>query len=171
VVSGVGHEVDVTIADFAADLRAPTPSAAAEAVVPDRAEWRRSVAATRQRLARAWQRVGGLARERLAWLARRLELTHPRTRLAARAQRLDELEARLGRALRRELADARARLGAAARTLNAVSPLATLERGYAIVTRADGRVVRAARDVAPGDEVRSRTAAGSFAATVTVVES
>jgi exodeoxyribonuclease VII large subunit len=170
VVSGVGHEVDFTIADFAADLRAPTPSAAAEAVVPDRAEWRRSIGATQQRLARAWQRLGGQARERLAWLVRRLELTHPRTRLAARAQRLDELEARLGRALRRELTGAGARLTAAARTLNAVSPLATLERGYAIVTRPDGSVVRAARDVAPGDAVRARLAAGTFAATVTKVE-
>jgi exodeoxyribonuclease VII large subunit len=170
VVSGVGHEIDVTIADFAADVRAPTPSGAAEIVVPDRAEWLRSLGATRERLARAWRRVGGQARERLAWLARRLELTHPRTRLAARAQRLDELEARLGRALRRELAAAGARLAAAARTLNAVSPLATLERGYAIITRADGQVVCAARDVAPGDEVRARTAAGGFAATVTTVD-
>ena len=170
VVSGVGHEVDFTIADFAADVRAPTPSGAAEIVVPDRAEWRRSLLATQERLARAWRRLGGQARERLAWLARRLELTHPRTRLAARAQRLDELEARLARALRRELAEARARLAAAARTLNAVSPLATLERGYAIVTLADGRVVRAARDVVPGDEVRARTASGQFAARVTTVE-
>jgi exodeoxyribonuclease VII large subunit len=170
VVSGVGHEVDFTIADFAADVRAPTPSGAAEIVVPDRAEWRRNLVATQERLARGWRRLGGQARERLAWLLRRLELTHPRTRLAARAQRLDELEARLGRALRRELAQAAARLAAAARTLNAVSPLATLERGYAIVTRADGRVVRAAADVTPGDSVRARTAAGLFAATVTSVE-
>jgi exodeoxyribonuclease VII large subunit len=170
IVSGVGHEIDFTIADFAADLRAPTPSGAAELVAPDRAEWLRALAASRERLARAWRRVGGLARERLAWLVRRLELTHPRTRLAARAQRLDELEARLGRALRRELAAAGARLAAAARTLNAVSPIATLERGYAIVTRADGRVVRAARDVAAGDAVQARTAAGSIAATVTSVE-
>ncbi len=169
VVSGIGHEVDFTIADFAADLRAPTPSAAAEAVVPDRAEWRRTVTATQQRLGRAWQRLGRQAGERLAWLARRLELTHPRTRLAARAQRLDELEGRLGRALRRELAQAGARLAAAARTLNAVSPLATLERGYTIVVRADGQLVRAARDLAPGDEVTGRTAAGSFAASVTTV--
>jgi len=171
VVSGVGHEIDFTIADFAADLRAPTPSGAAEVVVPDRAEWLRALDASRERLARAWRRAAGQSRERLAWLARRLELTHPRTRLAARAQRLDELEARLGRALRRELAAAGARLAAAARTLHAVSPLATLERGYAIVTRADGGVVRAARDVVAGDEVHARTAAGSFAATVTTVGS
>jgi len=170
VVSGVGHEVDFTIADFAADVRAPTPTAAAELVVPDRAEWLRALGAGRERLARAFRRLGARARERLAWLMRRLELTHPRTRLLARAQRLDELEARLGRALRRELATAAARLAAAARTLNAVSPLATLERGYAIVTGPDGRVVRAASDVAPGDEVLARTAGGAFAATVTRID-
>ncbi|MBS0376446.1 MAG: exodeoxyribonuclease VII large subunit [Proteobacteria bacterium] len=167
VVSGVGHEVDFTIADFAADVRAPTPSGAAELVVPDRAEWLRALGAARERLARAFGRVGALARERLQWLVRRLELAHPRTRLAARAQRLDELEQRLGRAVRRELAAARSRLGAAARTLNAVSPLATLERGYSIVTTRDGAVVRAARDVEVGADVEVRTAAGGFGARVT----
>ena len=166
VVAGIGHEVDVTIADFAADLRAPTPSGAAELVVPDRAEWLRALATTRERLAALWRRRADQGRERLGWLVRRLELNHPRARLAARAQRLDELEVRLERALRRELSQAGARLAAAARTLNAVSPLATLERGYAIVAHADGRVIKRAADVGAGDAIRARTADGSFTATV-----
>jgi exodeoxyribonuclease VII large subunit len=167
VITGIGHEVDTTIADYAADLRAPTPSGAAELAVPDRLEWLRGLAQARARLAGAWDRAHGTRRERLGWLARRLELTHPRTRLAARAQRLDELEARLSRALRRGLSESRHRLAAAARTLQAVSPLATLERGYAIVTTSEGHVVRSAGDIAPGTAIEARTAAGTLLATVT----
>ena len=166
VISGVGHEVDVTIADFAADVRAPTPSGAAELVVPDRAEWLRSLAGLAARLAQSGYRRLARARERLDWLRGRLERVHPRERLILRAQRLDELEGRLGRALSAALAAARARLLSASRTLNAVSPLATLERGYSILATADGRLVRAAADVRPGDEVRARTSQGTVHATV-----
>jgi exodeoxyribonuclease VII large subunit len=167
VVTGIGHEIDFTIADFAADLRAPTPSAAAELIVPDRAEWLRGVAATAQRLGLAVRRQTARARERLEWLGGRLARVHPRERLALRAQRLDELEGRLGRAFGRHLADARARLASAARTLGAVSPLATLERGYSILLNAEGRLVRAASEVAPGDAVAARTGRGTIHARVT----
>ncbi len=167
VVAGVGHEVDVTIADFAADVRAPTPSGAAELVVPDRAEWLRSLAGIAQRLKQSGNRTVFRARERLAWLGGRLKRVHPRERLTLRAQRLDELEARLGRALRQALAAGRARLLSASRTLNAVSPLATLERGYSILATADGQVIRAAAEVRPGEEVSARTSHGTVHATVT----
>ena len=166
VISGVGHEVDVTIADFAADVRAPTPSGAAELVVPDRAEWLRALAGVAERLAQSGHRRIARARERLAWLGGRLARVHPRERLTLRAQRLDELEARLGRALAQALAAARARLRTASRTLNAVSPLATLERGYSILATAAGSVIRAARDVRAGDEVTARTSRGTVRATV-----
>ncbi|HXQ63412.1 MAG TPA: exodeoxyribonuclease VII large subunit [Steroidobacteraceae bacterium] len=170
VIAGIGHEVDVTIADFAADVRAPTPSGAAELAVPDHAEWLRALAASAARLAGAWRRRAASCRERLSWLTMRLARVHPRERLTLRAQRLDELEARLGRALGAALAAARARLLAATRTLNAVSPLATLERGYAILVNADGRLVRAAREVAPGEPVAARTGQGTVHATVTRIE-
>jgi exodeoxyribonuclease VII large subunit len=170
VVAGIGHEVDFTIADFAADVRAPTPSGAAELAVPDHTEWLRALAASAARLAGAWRRRAATCRERLNWLAMRLARVHPRERLTLRAQRLDELEARLGRALGTALAAARARLLAATRTLNAVSPLATLERGYAILVTADGRLVRAAREVAPGEAVAARTGRGTVHATVTRTE-
>ena len=167
VVSGIGHEIDFTIADFAADVRAPTPAGAAELVVPDRGEWLRTLALALERLVRASQRRLRREHERLGWLAGRLERLHPRERLVARMQRLDELEGRLGRTLRERLARAGLRLGAVARTLAAVSPLGTLERGYAIVLGADGQVVRAASEVATGSEIRARTARGSLRALVT----
>jgi exodeoxyribonuclease VII large subunit len=212
VVTGIGHEVDFTIADFVADVRAPTPSGAAELVVPDRAEWLRAFEGFRIRLATALRRGQADRSERLGWLARRLDQLHPGRRLAERGQRLDELEGRLRRAVRHSIGrdaarlreidvhlqrwsparrvatltaradtlDARlraaarsrleranARFGLALRTLNAFSPLATLDRGYSILLRADGRVVRAADDVTAGDEVRARTARGTLVARVT----
>jgi exodeoxyribonuclease VII large subunit len=167
VVAGIGHEIDFTIADFAADVRAPTPSGAAELVVPDRSEWLRTLGTAAARLATAARRRLARARERLGWLGGRLARVHPRERLALRAQRLDELESRLGRALGQQLAAARARLVTASRTLHAVSPLATLDRGYAIVVGADGRLVRTAREVSPGDRIAARTGRGTIHATVT----
>lgn len=205
LVTGIGHEVDVTIADFAADLRAPTPSGAAEHVSPDGADWRR-------RLEHLGERLAGLARgdlarraERLQWLTRRLRQQHPGQRLRQQAQRLDELEQRLLRGLRAGIQrrallldhglarllrhtplhrieraralcarlDQRLRqpmqrllerhgdhVAALGRALDAVSPLATLGRGYAIVRRPDGGVVRDARTVEPGDTVEARLARG-----------
>ena len=211
VVSAVGHEIDVTIADFAADLRAPTPSAAAELVVPDAQDWMRQLLTLSGRLLRAGRRGLSRARERWSWLGGRLARQHPRARLRQQTQRLDELTLRLSAAENRGLERARTRveratarlaatspavrierlaeraaalarrlrermqrrierertsLAAAARALQAVSPLATLARGYAIVTAADGEVVRDAQHVAPGDRIDARLARGRLSAIV-----
>jgi exodeoxyribonuclease VII large subunit len=167
VVTGVGHEVDVTIADLVADLRAPTPTGAAELVSPDGAELLRRASGLRQRLALAWAREHALRVERVRDRARRLALQHPGARIAQRGQRLDELEQRLTAAARLGLERRGARLGAALAGLNTLSPLATLARGYAIVSDAQGRLLRAASEVAVGDEVQARLGRGRLKARVT----
>ena len=207
VVSAVGHEVDFTLADFVADLRAPTPSAGAELLVPDRGEMRARIdhldARLQRRVAQALDRArqradhAGLrlhaerpqrrlerGRDRAAALklridaamarrlastqgaldarARRLEHQAPALRLQRLRQRLALLGARQDTALRRGL---QARLGLLrelGRGLHAVSPLATLGRGYAILQRDDGRAVRAADDVAAGERLRARLAEGEL---------
>ncbi|TCO80714.1 exodeoxyribonuclease VII large subunit [Plasticicumulans lactativorans] len=126
VVSGVGHETDVTIADFAADLRAATPTAAAELASPAAAEWRARVSGLRERLARAVQRRLALLRRQFDSLGARLDRQAPTRRLQARAQRLDELESRLRRALRRCLERRHARLALLRQRLAAQSPGARL---------------------------------------------
>ncbi len=211
VVSGVGHEIDFTIADFASDVRAPTPSAAAEIVVPDHLEWLKTLRSTGARLHQALRRRLGDARERLRWLAGRAALVNPAARLSQQIQRLDDIELRLARAWRQSLSDRRsrlmdcrgrlwqnspvvrlreaaarheslrARLAAAelqalriarerlmplARTLAAVSPLATLDRGYAIVSRAGGGILRNAADAPPGTLIEARVAHGTLRARV-----
>jgi exodeoxyribonuclease VII large subunit len=256
IITGVGHEVDFTIADFAADVRAPTPSAAAELVVPDAAEWLESFVRLGGRLRRGMLRRVDGHRERLRWLTGRAALVSPSVKLAQQAQRLDELEQCLSRAMRRQLHDHRERLrwltGRAAlvspatrltqqllrletlqqrlqrawrhqatarrsalgdrqsrlwqvspllqvrdaaakhaalvarlqaagiarvrharekllplvRTLNAVSPLATLERGYAIVSVEGGAIVRNAAEVSPGTIIEARLATGRLRAKV-----
>lgn len=122
VVSGVGHEVDFTIADFAADLRAPTPSGAAELVVPDALEWLRRLNKDAGRLRNAMARqLGGLA-QKLDWQRRRLGATHPGHRLRQHGQRLDELEGRLRRAVDNTLISRQRRLAHANAVLVAQSP-------------------------------------------------
>ena len=167
VVCGVGHEVDVTIADLVADLRAPTPTGAAELVSPDGAELLRASSALRQRLAHAWKRELRVLVERVGTRARRLALQHPGARLAQRGQRLDELELRLTAAARLALERRRSRLGLAAQGLGTLSPLATLARGYAIVTDAQGRLLRDATGVAVGDDIEARLGQGRLRARVT----
>jgi exodeoxyribonuclease VII large subunit len=211
IITGIGHEIDFTIADFAADMRAPTPSAAAEIVVPDCEEWLVSLRRSGARLQRALLRTMQSRSERLRWLIGRAAQVSPVARLAQQSQRLDELEQRLSRSMRRLLSERRsvlrerrsalwqaspiARLQAALarheflvtrlrsamlatlrrsrerfvpllRTLNAVSPLATLQRGYAIVATAEGSILRDAANAAPGSIIEARLAHGTLRATV-----
>jgi len=212
VVSGVGHEIDFTIADFVADVRAPTPSGAAELVVPDGRTLLARLRTQSERLLLAVQRQLSHAAQQHQHLAVRLKQAHPGTRMTQQAQRFDELEQRLVIALRARLSQRRVevqtlvarlqrvhagvqvariaecvsllaqslraaaerqlqrrshRLAMATRGLDAVSPLAVLARGYAVVTVADGEIVRSASQVEIGEDVRVRVAEGTFGARVT----
>jgi exodeoxyribonuclease VII large subunit len=214
VVSAVGHEVDFTIADFVADVRAATPSAAAELLSRDRREQLQQLLGWRKRLVTSWQRALQQKQQQLRWQQNRLQ--HPGQRLRQWALRLDELDMRLRNtmqrrlreqhqhvrllqsnlqrhnpvlqlqhlrarfaAVRRQLSNANAqtlqrqqqRLSAAAQLLNSVSPLNTLQRGYAIVSTAHGDVLRDAQHTQAGATVRARLAKGQLICTVeTIIE-
>jgi exodeoxyribonuclease VII large subunit len=140
VVSAVGHEVDVTVADFVADLRAPTPSAAAELCVPDAKEIRVSLEHLATRLGRG--------------------VSHP---LKQARSALEALSDRAGRAIRRDLDRRRETLGRHAAQLDALGPLAVLSRGYSLTLRAeDGILLRSAVDAPPGTLIRTRLSSGTL---------
>lgn len=171
LATGIGHETDVTLADFAADLRAATPTAAAELASPDRLEWLRRIRLLAERLDGALQRRFAYQRQRLAELTRRLDRVQPRHRLRERAQRLDELDQRLRAILRLRLGAAAQRLHSLSGHLHALSPLATLERGYAIVRRVtDGEVLRRADTVRVGDTVDALLSQGSLRCEVKAID-
>ena len=215
VVTGIGHETDFTIADFVADVRAPTPSGAAQLVVPDRIALGAEIAGHLERLRLAVRRQLAHSLQRHDAAMRRLQQAHPGSRLAQQAQRLDELEQRLRRCAQRELAlsaqrlaqlgarlqrahaglhiarlaelvgDQRQRLviamqdhlsrlkhrlALAQRGLDAVSPLAVLGRGFAVLTAPDGSLVRDAAQVGIGDEIEARLGRGKLIAIVKQVE-
>ena len=127
IITGIGHEIDFTIADFCADVRAPTPSAAAEMVVPDGEEWLASLRRIGSRLQRALLRSMESRAQRLRWLAGRAALVSPSARLAQQAQRLDELEQRLSRSVGRLLAERRSALAELRSNLWQVSPIARVQ--------------------------------------------
>jgi len=168
VVSGVGHETDFTIADFVADLRAPTPSAAAEIVSPDRQEL--AARLTKLRASMAASVRGSLLdlKWNLDQQLTRLRLASPRAQLANARQRVDDMERRMAGALVHDLALKRAEIRRLSATLEAVGPPAVLARGYALVTRQDdGSLVRRQSQVSKQTAIRVRVQDGTFGAQVT----
>ena len=162
VVSGVGHETDFTIVDFVADLRAPTPSAAAAAATPDRAEWMGQLAAIEQALAqRAADRLAN-ERRHLAQVQARLGRTHPGRQLDRQLQSLDDRTRRLHSALARRLERLRSRRTAAVQRLEALNPQRVLQRGYSIVQRQSGDVVRGPQDAGAGESLLVRALDGEY---------
>ena len=216
IISGIGHEVDVTIADFVADYRAATPSAAAETASPDQAEWLNRFDQLQRRLKQQINQRLNRHQQAFDWLDQRLQRQHPGRRLDDQAQQLDQLELRLKRAINsrmihtaerlkrrtaqlqqhnpvHHLATLRARqqllnqrlhsiiqqtlqqqqqrVTSLSHTLNTVSPLATLSRGYSIVTRSDEqKIVTTADQLQPGDQIETRLANGSVTSEVISVK-
>ena len=162
VISAVGHEVDVTISDLVADLRAPTPSAAAELVVSRQEEFRERIETLSRRLRGALELVAARFRARLGRAAHSWVFREPVHLLRRRQQEVDDLSGRLARALDAACERARRRLERAEARLHALNPEAVLARGYAILTEArTGRVV-ADPGLAAGTPVRARIAAGEL---------
>ncbi len=165
VVTGVGHEVDFTLADFAADVRAPTPSAAAELITPDMNELRMTVDACGQFIDQAMLRRVADARVRLTALRRTLRTLNPITQTQRARTQVNDLQRRLTQAMMTQIELQRARLDGLSQHLQVLGPAATLARGYAIVQREiDGRIVRSVQDVAVGDGLRVRVSDGEFVA-------
>jgi exodeoxyribonuclease VII large subunit len=163
----VGHEVDFTIADFVADVRAPTPSAAAEIATPDIKQLAEELKTGRRRL--AWLMMARLRsmRKALEGLQAALRLASPRARIANARQRVDELARRALTAHRHGLALGKEAVSRLTQTLQAVGPAAVLARGYAVVRRKqDGAVVRSVGQVSEGDQLRVRVSDGDFGAEV-----
>ena len=170
VVSGVGHEIDFTITDFVADLRAPTPSAAAAAVVPDVRDLRGQIRAATQRLISFIQSRLARLQEALEKEIRLLRLHDPQRMLAERRQRLDDLLRRATSAMEHQLKLRRMALGSAEAKLQALSPHLVLERGYALVQeRASGLRITRAGQVTLGSDITIHLRDGRLGAKVTEV--
>jgi len=163
IISAVGHEIDFTIADFVADHRAATPSAAAEMVSPEGATWLNKMNQLEKRLDQLLTMQLQHARLKLEQLSKRLR--HPGHLIQEQSQRIDDIESRLQLALKHYLRHCQQQLANLARALDAVSPLATLNRGYAIVRKED-HILRDCTAVSVGDNITAKLAKGELRCTV-----
>jgi exodeoxyribonuclease VII large subunit len=166
VISGVGHETDFSIADFAADLRAPTPTAAAELATPDRAELAAMLRDLQFALARGLSNTLREQRWSLQNLSQRLHQSSPGTQILTDRQRLDDLTVRAGRAVRHQTRFLRSSLAGTQAKLSALGPTAVLERGYAVVSKPDGSVVSRTAQTQSGESLDIRVSDGTVAVRV-----
>jgi exodeoxyribonuclease VII large subunit len=166
VITGVGHETDFTLSDFAADLRAPTPTAAAELAVPDRADLRQGLSDRVRQLVHRFEVLLKDEHWHLAAMQGRLQQQSPQAMVRRDRQRLDELAHRSGQALVGMMRVRRAKLKGDQQRLQALNPLSILKRGFSVVEQQDGTVVRKVGQVAPGDPIRIHVQDGAFRAEV-----
>ncbi|MFN3821190.1 MAG: exodeoxyribonuclease VII large subunit, partial [bacterium] len=153
VVSAVGHEVDVTLCDLAADLRAPTPASAGNVVLPDKQELLESLKSLGHRLNQALTRTVALWRERITHIAQGYGFKRLSLRIGEERRRLDDLAERMGMALTQTILRKREWLNLQSQRLSALSPLAVLERGYCLARKEDHALVRQARELAIGEKI------------------
>ena len=166
VISAVGHEPDVTISDFVADLRAATPSNAAELAVPDQDMLRQTLDAMSEAMASAMNRQIKAARQHLRVLSDSPALKSPKSYLLQRKNSVESLKNRLVSAQKHQINVHAKRFVAITAKLDAMSPLKVLSRGYAMVQQEDGKIIRKIEDVAAGDCIRVTLEDGYFNATV-----
>ena len=162
IISAVGHEPDVTIADFVADVRAATPSHAAELAVPDQRELLERLQSQRLHMLRAETKRLALLRQRLETLAAKRVMTDPMAVIEDKRMLLSHVQKDLYHAAGARLTRPRQRLAALAASLDAMSPLKVLSRGFAMITDRQGRIVKRASDVAVGDHVTAALAEGTL---------
>ena len=167
VISAVGHEPDVTISDFVADVRAATPSNAAEIAVPDQDALRQTLDTMSEAMVNAMNRRIKAAQQHLKVLSDSPALRSPEGYLLQRKKMLELLQNRLLAAQNQQLNAKSRRFVALTAKLDAMSPLKVLSRGYAMTQLTDGQIVRSVRDVAPGDQIRITLEDGHFFASVT----
>ena len=166
VISAVGHETDFTICDFAADKRAPTPSAAAELAVPETTELKRKISNIITRESDVISHMLKLRREKLDSLARSRVMTDPENLINDRRMYTDMLSDRLTRAFTTELNSKKAEMAAAAGKLSALNPMSVISRGYSAVYKSSGKLVKSVNDVSVGDKIEFKTIGGSVGCTV-----
>ena len=170
VISAVGHEPDVTISDFVADLRAATPSNAAELAVADQDALRQTLDAMTASMASAMARKIKTARQHLKVLSDSQALQSPEGYLQQRQKAVEMLKNRLIAAQNTQIARKKQRFIAMTAKLDAMSPLKVLTRGYAMAQKEDHQIIRSVRDVNRGEDVQVLLSDGSFTATVTDVK-
>ena len=162
VVSAIGHEIDFTICDFVADLRAPTPSAAAELIVPDIVDLRRRIAELAASFHKCLRNFVEHQKTRLRFLSERTLVRNLVARMREAQQRIDVVRESLARLTKQEIDNVRQRFRRAEGILRVLGPDGTLQRGYSITRDTEGNVIRAVRDVRPRMKIRTRVTDGEF---------
>lgn len=170
IVSAVGHEVDVTLCDLAADVRALTPSESAERVLPSADDLRLRVAQLQQQLGNALRQKAADCRQQLLGLSQRRVMQQPLEAVNQRQRQLDELQQRAIAAMRRQLREARAGLGAAAAHLDSLSPLNVLARGYNVALDEDGKLLGSAAQLTTDQQLRLKFCDGEAGARIESVD-
>lgn len=169
IISGVGHEVDFTIADFVADVRAPTPSAAAEIAVPDRMELLQQLSRDEQLATRRILQRVAAEKEKLGWVYKHLLQQHPRSKLTQKMQQLDLYENRFTALLMQKIQSLQTRLAGCAAKLDGISPLATMQRGFAIATDQSGHLIHQINQVKTGTDILVRMSDGTLGCEVKTI--